>query len=470
MRTSKLRFFRSADDSAKKVCNFASSEIDFQTMHTRLKGSIGYVGCTEKDILAPFVAAKHRGYEVGHFVSFSGSNHLIKIGLTPSYLGQALQHHARLDPRAEYQVLGYIDDVYTRITDGESQKNTATDQIQKALDRFKTTANGKSILDSLRAGKQINTHDINLIYRFLTTQSLFLRNVIGLSAFADVVNAAYGQFFSNQYHKLILPEHYLDNHQLLVEQNAYGTTLYTCSRYIPDSMPFDKFLVKPFLEHAEESFIDKKTWITHCQMALAKSFVELRGLCAGILIRHLMGENSDLGPDNMLIIERDGIHYVVNIDVTGFRHDRKKDTYTEHSNTCVYGWEETLRTEDSDALLNRLFHHSVFCDRFLRLSNNNTLKNNLEPIMHAIVDVLKQKILPGAMSEFEHVRQWLKNHDVVSSKKNMEVAIIDLYNQLSPDIKPDISEIKKFIKYNRAFLHEIFISDHEFNNEHLFLQ
>lgn len=88
--------------------------------------------------------------------------------------------------------------------------------------------------------------------------------------------------------------------------------------------------------------------------------------------------------------------------------------------------------------------------------------------MQAIVDVLKQKISPCAMSEFEHVRQWLKNHDVVSSKKNMGVAIIDLYNQLSEDIKPDVSEIEKLVEYNCNFLHEIFVPDYTFNNTQYF--
>ncbi len=61
------------------------------------------------------------------------------------------------------------------------------------------------------------------------------------------------------------------------------------------------------------------------QQALSEALRQkgLDGLFISLLTRLTLGESSDLGPDNMLVVPgADGRHQVVNIDVTGFRYDR----------------------------------------------------------------------------------------------------------------------------------------------------
>ncbi len=134
---------------------------------------------------------------------------------------------------------------------------------------------------------------------------------------------------------------------------------FIASRLIHDAEPLDTFLTKAFLPpdvslaQAKQAAVRVKSAAAgsgaqpdelaadHALLARINDPVNLRsgkqalidilrhsgldGLFSSLLARLTLGEASDLGPDNMLVIPgEDARHKVISIDVTGFRYDREK--------------------------------------------------------------------------------------------------------------------------------------------------
>lgn len=62
--------------------------------------------------------------------------------------------------------------------------------------------------------KALNSHEVFSIFDFMIAQNPLLKDVMGLSAFSNVVNGAYGQFFNNAHQSRVLPKEMLDDHRL----------------------------------------------------------------------------------------------------------------------------------------------------------------------------------------------------------------------------------------------------------------
>ncbi|OGT46138.1 MAG: hypothetical protein A3E82_00540 [Gammaproteobacteria bacterium RIFCSPHIGHO2_12_FULL_38_11] len=464
--------------SAFFISNNQKKEIlNFYDVIEKIERSVGYKGAPESDQTLPYVGEKPGGSDVGHIVLMNDGGYIVKTGVTLSLLGQALKKFVEKRPDKERLYLSFIVGNFTRIVGDETadrqqladklgqkhgktyenitQKEITellTSEILTTLNQFKETVAGKAILEKLNENT-LNTNEIYNIYHYIVTQNEILRDVIGLAAFADLVNGACGQFFNNDFQKRSTPSAMLDDHRLLLESNGSKAT-YMASRFNTTAEPFDKFLLEPFRTNKRDNFENTEAWIRQCQQDLSNKILNIQGLCSAILIRHIMGESADLGPDNMLIALNNDIQHIINIDVTGFRYPRRNGFHDPRKNETRLGWEDTLKTDNPNDIMNFLFDKTVFSDRFVSDASDidKTLKKN---VIDAIMETLKSKIDPkNAYKEVLAVRQWLQQQSsefVVSSLNN---AITEAYNALNPIVKPQRYYLEKVLKYNERFIQD----------------
>lgn len=120
----------------------------------------------------------------------------------------------------------------------------------------------------------------------------------------------------------------------------------------------------------------QESWIANCAKDLSDHLNAnpIFGLGAAILLRHILGESADLGPDNMLLTKvSTGGYQLTNIDLTGFRYTRQNEFEVKNREGQVteirFGWKKTLEAaENSETLLQRLFSPTVFNSRFVKYS------------------------------------------------------------------------------------------------------
>jgi hypothetical protein len=203
--------------------------LNFRSIHTPIEGRVGYKGLEEKSSL-PYVTKKPGGSDVGHVVTMNTASYMIKTGITLSLLAQALKKFTEDKADKERMYLSFIVGNFTRIAGAKpedhaelskalaektgievTKQNFAdllTQEMLNTLNAFKATDAGKALLEKLKSDS-LSSNDVYNIYRELT-QNPLLKDVIGLSAFADLVSGAYGQFFSNTYQSRSIPKELLD--------------------------------------------------------------------------------------------------------------------------------------------------------------------------------------------------------------------------------------------------------------------
>ena len=418
--------------SAPDILNFAS-------MNVQLEYAIGNAEKNSDDY--PYLGEKPGGTDVGHLIGYQGQTYIVKTGITLSLLGQAFGHVVEGKKEKADKKLGtFILGSYTRIA-GIKDKvliEQLKSQIITAFDNYLLSEHGQQLQAKVRGGHVLHTDDVYQIYLYLCTQNVVLKDVIGLPAFADVVSGCHSQQVNNVFQ--LTQNNRVAQHLLLMLPNDQ-TGIFQGSNLL-DSRPFDKFLLEPFVKHPKSEHQTEEEWITQCQNELKENLkaISLKGLCSGILTRHVMGESADNGPDNMILSEQ----VVINIDLTGFRYPRK-DQFGD-----VLGWADTLTLNTADGLLERLFHPSVFKDRFVK---DLSLPENLKTSIYlAIVTELKASVEHVVVKEVVALRQWLAslNPDLVN--QNLARATQQVYGNLPVQIQFSSAHLGTLIAFNQQFI------------------
>jgi hypothetical protein len=416
----------------------------------------------------PYVDKKPGGTDVGHVTLIGKERYIIKTGITLSLLGQALSK-----PQKERMYLGFIVGNFTRITSDKLENHSIlsklllgrhpnlperklaevlTDELCATFESFKKTAAGIAMLDKTKS-EPLCADDVYAIYHYLALNNEVLRDVVGVSAFADVVYGAMGQYFSNTFLQYSgIPNHLLDNHQLLIARND-EKTLFMASRLISESVSFNTLLLKSFTDNQLQDFSSKDEWIDKCQADLSASLTNLRGLGAAIMIRHIMGESADLGPDNMLMVVHEGQQHIINIDVTGFRYPRRTAFIDPRSKETRLGWEEILKTDDNEILVEFLLDKSVFSKRFLTDAGTIPPENHAV-VLKVIIDVLKVKLMQHASQEIEMVRDWLNIQNSELSVASLKRCAYQVFAALNPSIKPRSNYLDNITDHASTFITE----------------
>ncbi|HHT9917414.1 TPA: hypothetical protein ACT9LE_002732 [Legionella pneumophila] len=428
------------EKSTSRVAFNPQGIVNFASINEPLVDAIGYPGRTESRY--PSIGEKPgKGTDVGHVIIFNDQPFIVKTGITLSLLGQAVENVVQGRKEKAEQKLGmFIVGNYTRIANIEDKAVIAElkSKILKAFGAYLESEHGKTLQDLIKHGHKINSDDVYAIYSFLTQAEPALKNVIGLPAFADVVSGCHSQHFNNVFQAQngcdVAP------HKLLMQPKD-KPGIFQGSRLLEDITPFDQFLLEPFAAKKEENQSDEE-WVNICTEKLKAKLAaqSLNGLCSGILLRHILGESADNGPDNMLLSDKG----LINIDLTGCRYPRKDLT------RGGIGWGDTLATNDSNVLLDRIFDKTVFKNRFVQ---DSSIPANLkDAVFQAIVNELKASVKDNVVDEVTAVRNWLADMNASLVNDNLARATREVYGNLNEQFKFSDTHLDTLIAFNQQFI------------------
>ncbi|WP_057655151.1 hypothetical protein, partial [Xanthomonas axonopodis] len=318
----------------------------------------------------------------------------------------------------------------------------------------------------------LDIDDVCGIHDSLVAADPRLRNPLGIPVLFDVINVAAAQDLVNALQERHLSrQHIPDSSLLTLPNNAL-----IASRLIHDAEPLDTFLTKAFLppdislaqakqsaarvesaaagsgvradelaeDHALLARINDPVNLRTGKQALVDTLRHngLDGLFASLLVRLTLGEASDLGPDNMLVIPgEDARHKVISIDVTGFRYDREKDAPATSREPFRYGWGDVIQTPAR--ALEALLHASVMSSRYAR---------GLEGVHAMVIEAIREALDGQATPEVEMVKQWYAALDVDSATASLRSLGDQLKGMSDAGWMPDAALVNQVLQRNSSFL------------------
>lgn len=498
-------FFNNSTNSDNT--NSDNNTINFEAANLFMNGIIGSPEDKANNDNLAYVGRKPGGTDIGEIILLNNINYIVKTGVSAGLLFQAMAKGVKGDVETEKKRLSFIVNDLVKIVSNKWDDHPAikehftkkgiditatklvdaiTNELFDDLQKFKETPAGQVIIQKIKQPDysitQFHTDEVNAAHRYLIDNNPMLRQVLGLTKFADAIKGAYGQIFNNHCQATIVGSGSLDNHRLL----GVAGDLYMASRLIENgTTPFDKFLLAPFYKNKLENPSESKEWLETCKKDLSATMNNMQGLPSAIVIRHMMGEGQDLGPDNMLLVQEQDKQSIVNIDVTGFRYKRKdlfvdkqtiKNPETKEEKTITtdkLGWEDTALADNAETLTKRLFDTTVFSGRFVKDAKAIVVAPKLDDkeqqekakkeaekldgnvkkeVMSAIIEVLKSKTQPTVEAEIQKVRHWLLSTNFEASKKSLEKATREAYANLDAAYRPDTNYLEKIIKDNNIYL------------------
>lgn len=403
-------------------------------------GFLGYAGFSDFNYTAP----KQGGSEIGHRVVHrdTGIEYLVKSGSSLALFYLVIKSAEQKEKVKMF--FGFLVGNYSRIT-GHPVNPGHVERLSEIMVDFLATTNGQTLFQLIKSGQMITIHDIYQIVDYFLPQITepSLREVLCLAVLADVTKGALSQAFSNAFQARQLGIDALPEPLIISEQLASGG-LFLGSRFIFEAPGLDTFLLAPFIEAKQAQHGD---WLAQgaerMQAQLTKN--PLKGLSAAILLRQIMGENADIGPDNMIIVNLGGENLVLNIDLTGFRYNRENNF-----KDCL-GWKETLQSSDADILIDRLFHPSVFQSRFIK-NNDNFSPEEVNALYECLVRMLKIELKPQVVSEITAVRQWLTTLDAAVIDDYSAALVTQVAEAMSKPIRPSNESVAALVKSNQGFI------------------
>lgn len=434
--------FGRTENNNTRVAFTASGIVNLASMNEALIDAIGCPGRAES-LLYPAIGEKPgNGTDVGHAIDFKGQPFIVKTGLNLGLLGQAVINIIEGRKEKAEQKLGtFIVGNFARIANVKDKAVLAElkDKILKAFDAYLASEHGQALQASIKNDKhKITTDDVFAIYLFMTKEQPDLINVIGLPAFADVVSGCHSQQFNNVFQALSGGD--IAPHKLFM-QPADKPGIFQGSRLLSNIKPFDQFLLAPFSVAVEENQTVEQ-WLALGTAKLKEQLAtqSLAGLCSAVLLRHILGESADNGPDNMLLSEKG----LINIDLTGFRYPRK-DAFKE-----ALGWADTLAQTSSEQLVGKIFHDSVFKDRFVKESSIPEPVKAL--VYNAIVKELKAAVEHTVVEEVSALRDWLAGMNARLVNENLDRATREVYANLNEQFKFSPALLDTLIALNQKFV------------------
>ncbi|XUP38290.1 type III secretion system effector protein (plasmid) [Xanthomonas axonopodis pv. vasculorum] len=400
-----------------------------------------------------------------------GQEHLVKTGISRSLLGQAMACCAKGQGETANKRLGYIVGSAARLLEGAMDKEATQQWLTRAFHAFLDTEKGKKLAEKAKTGA-LDIDDVCGIHDSLVAADPRLRNPLGIPVLFDVINVAAAQDLVNALQERHLSrQHIPDSSLLTLPNNAL-----IASRLIHDAEPLDTFLTKAFLppdislaqakqsaarvesaaagsgvradelaeDHALLARINDPVNLRTGKQALVDTLRHngLDGLFASLLVRLTLGEASDLGPDNMLVIPgEDARHKVISIDVTGFRYDREKDAPATSREPFRYGWGDVIQTPAR--ALEALLHASVMSSRYAR---------GLEGVHAMVIEAIREALDGQATPEVEMVKQWYAALDVDSATASLRSLGDQLKGMSDAGWMPDAALVNQVLQRNSSFL------------------
>ncbi|UKE47236.1 type III secretion system effector protein [Xanthomonas cerealis] len=414
------------------------------------------------------------GSDVGMVATIDGQEHLVKTGISRSQLGQAVTCCLNGQVDQANKRFGYIADGAARLLNTGPRQGNQKQVLTQAFHTFLRTEKGKELAEKAKT-HALDIADVGDIHSALIEAEPQLRNTLGVPVLFDVINVAAGQQLVNALQGTYLPKQHIPDSSLLAVQN----NALIASRLIADARPLDTFLTEPFLppgvslkdakraaallkgtaaagsaqsdDHARAQALIAKindpTNLDAGKQALRKTLEQkgLDGLFVSLLARFTLGESSDLGPDNMLVVPgEDGRNKAVSIDVTGFRYTRQNDVPAGPRDPPRHGWGKVI---DTPALaLDVLLDGSVMSSRYAK---------GLDAVHAAVVDCLRDALRLKATPEAEAVKRWYAALDVDASTASLLALHQGLGDIATAPWMPDAGLVGQVLERNAGFINDI---------------
>lgn len=392
-------------------------------------------------------------------------------------------------------LLGYILGNYWRITGTQAtadEKKALSERLEEAFLNYLSSEKGKALQDKIKARileikkfeEQNNQSPKRLSeYQLMTSKEVYalfkamlatmpeVNGAIGYAAFSDQM-CGLAQIINNQIMTATVPDMAVARHRLLVTEKEPG--FHQVSTYLPNALPLQDFLLKPFLANQNEGESDE-AWVARCKADLEKQLEgkSIRGFIKALLIRHIFGEVGDLGMDNMMFIPTVSGFDTVNIDLSGPRYSREKDYEDKRNKQISLGWAPTLVSTSEEEILARLFSHTVFSPRALEDSEALTAlvtkgetpekakahAEAMRKMIHtAIAEVLKAKVKDTALAEVAEVRDWFADLNAEALNAECAAVMTKAHGALHADIGFDSKYLEAYKVHFASFInrpHEI---------------
>ena len=171
----------------------------------------------------------------------------------------------------------------------------------------------------------------------------------------------------------------------------------------------------------------------------------LGGLFVSLLARFTLGESSDLGSDNMLVVPgEDSRNQAVSIDVTGFRYARENDVPAGPRDPPRHGWGKVI---DNPALaLDVLLDGSVMNSRYAK---------GFYAVHAAVVYCLRDALRQKATPEAEEVKRWYAALDADGSTPSLLALYQGLGDIATAPWMPDAGLVGQVLERNAGFINDI---------------
>lgn len=403
-----------------------------------------------------------------------GQEHLVKTGISRSLLGQAVQCCAKGQGAEADKRLGYIVGSAARLLEGTMDTQATQQWLTLAFHAFLDTEKGKKLTEKAQTDA-LDIDDVCEIHDSLVAADSRLRNPLGIPALFDVINVAAAQDLVNALQGRHLSRQNIPDSSLL----TLPDNTFIASRLIHDAEPLDTFLTKAFLPpdvslaQAKQAAVRVKSAAAgsgarpdelaadHALLARINDPVNLRsgkqalidtlrhsgldGLFSSLLARLTLGEASDLGPDNMLVIPgEDARHKVISIDVTGFRYDREKDTPANLREPLRHGWGDVI--QHPARALQVLLDASVMSSRYAK---------GLDGVHAMVIEAIREVLAGQATPEVEMVTQWYAALDVDSATSSLRSLGDQLKNMSNAGWMPDAALVNQVLARNCSFLSNV---------------
>ena len=440
-----------------------------------------------------YAGPKNGGTDVGNLVKdIESVEYIVKTGIGAGLLKQIAEKQAAGDVTKAKEYIGYNVGNYARLiglSKEESKVNSPAwnDLLYAAFISYSSTTAGQSVFEAIRGKTRVvNGEDIHTMLDHMYKYDPKVKNILGLPAITDVLYGAISQRFIDNFQRTYLDPKQVPEASVVIDSKQRP---YLASRYVGGAVGFDEYLSAPFFQVAgvESEFAlqagrtydkalsnekkvkkgnegkpesEHKAYIWSDAELQAKAIVEritgaltagkealsvkikasggLKGFYESIILRLIMGESADLGPDNMLVADSK----IINIDVTGCRYARAEDI-PEFKDK---GWKTILNPINTDVLQKNLLDKAVFKDRYLEGL----------PLVHlAIVEVLSQDIGQDKATEArENVLGYLSSLDPSLVTASIEALRANVEKEIPAERLPEENLMKSAIDRAKGFMTE----------------
>jgi len=380
---------------------------------------------------------KTKGSDLGFMAqeATTGQDIMFKTGISLTLLAQALETYWKendANKPIDQRKIDFIVGNYARVSKKEDKDVAGIKSLLPvAINKFLNTEYANAFKTKVLNDEHLSPTDtFNICKALKDEDGKSLMRILYAPTFAEVLCGTYSQELYNQFIKQKNPD-FKCAEQILVTIPNGSPCLYMGSLMVKEVRGLHDFLLEPFLTGLKAG---STNWIEEGEKALKEelSRVEVDGLVSAILFRLLMGENDDLGPDNMLLVKNKASYQIINIDLSGFRFDRKEDYSDKDKNDkqkiCL-GWGSILSDNDHKSIIAKIFNKSIFSDRFIRI---NDIDRKKQPEVYtAIVAILQECVASKVNKEVADLMDWMTTLESGALTSEITFHSLGVYEQIA---------------------------------------